>query len=380
MFGLLSRHSFSAIWLAVLIEEIGIPMPIPTDLLIIFAGAAAAHSAARLGLSFGAIALASALGSSGLYLIIQRGGCPLVERFGRYIHLGPKQLARGETLLRQGGWHRIAIGRAIPGLRYLTVIMCGLLSVPYRRYVTAHLVGSSVYIAVLLALGALLGPSVIDAIHLPRLAIRLLWLLALAAGLPALLVWLATRRSMRTTALPTTWHTIGAMLLVSIVGTTALAASWAAASTLAQLAGRPYTLNATYALAGWLLGRGVRATTAYALIYSGLLLLCVAVGAIYDIYLLPRLAPGGSTQLRQALGLALLNMTLVIITFAPLLILDRRSPLALWWQSGGPALLVALVVGMLSYAITTVYGRAVAVTILASVPPSAVPGVADRAS
>jgi membrane protein DedA with SNARE-associated domain len=380
MFGLLSRHSFSAILLAVLIEEIGIPMPIPTDLLIIFAGAAAAHSAARLGLSFVGIALASALGSSGLYLVIQRGGCPLVERFGRYIHLGPKQLARGETLLRQGGWHRIAIGRAIPGLRYLTVIMCGLLSVPYRRYVTAHLVGSSVYIAALLALGALFGPTVIDAIHLPRLAVRLLWLLALAVGLPVLLGWLATRRGRRSPVLPTTWHTIGAMLLVSIVGTTALAASWAAASTLAELVGRPYTLNATYALAGWLLGRGLRATTAYALIYAGLLLLCVAVGTIYDTYLLPRLAPRGSTRLRQAFGLALLSMTIVIITFAPLLVLDRRSPLALWWQNGGPVLLVALVLGMLSYAITTVYGRGVAVTVLASLPPIAAPGVADRAS
>jgi len=275
MFGLLSRHSFSAIWLAVLIEELGIPMPVPRDLLIVFAGVAAAHSAVRLGLSFAAIAIASALGSSGLYLIIQRGGCPLVERFGRYIHLGPRQLARGEALLRQGGWHRIALGRAIPGLRYLTVIMCGLLNIPYRRYVTAHLAGSSVYIGTLLAVGALFGPSVIDMIHLPRLAVRLLWLLALAVGLPVLLAWLARRRKMATAPVTATWHTIGAMLLVSIVGTTALAASWATASALAQLAGRSNTLNATYALAGWLLGRGFRPTSAYALIYTSLLLLCV---------------------------------------------------------------------------------------------------------
>ena len=46
MFGLLSRHSFTAIWLAVLIEEIGIPMPIPSDLLIVFAGAAIEEASA----------------------------------------------------------------------------------------------------------------------------------------------------------------------------------------------------------------------------------------------------------------------------------------------------------------------------------------------
>jgi hypothetical protein len=120
------------------------------------------------------------------------------------------------------------------------------------------------------------------------------------------------------------------MLLVSIAGTTALAASWATTSTLAQLVERPYSLNATFALAGWLLGRGFRATSAYALLYTGLLLLCVGVGTIYDMYLLPRLAPRGTTRLRQALGLALLIMVLVIMIFAPLLVhqwmmLDRRE-------------------------------------------------------
>jgi membrane protein DedA with SNARE-associated domain len=365
MFGILSRHSFSAIWLAVLLEELGIPMPIPSDLLIVFAGVAAAHSAARLGFAFCGIALASALGSSGLYLIVQRGGCPLIERFGRYIHLGPARLARAEALLRHGGWGRIALGRAIPGLRYLTVIVCGLLSVPYRRYVTAHLAGSSVYIGGLLALGALFGPTILDAIHLPRVALRLIWLLALAAGLPALLAWLARRRS-GPTAAPTAWHNIGAMLLVSIVGTTALAASWATASAIAQLLGRADTLDATYVLAGWLLGRGLRATSAYALIYTALLLLCVSMGTLYDSYLLPRLAPRGTTRLRQALGLALLGLLLVIILFASLLAFNRSTPLARWWQAGGPALLATLVLGMLSYAVTTVYGRRVALTIIAA--------------
>jgi len=38
MMGLLERHSLIAILIAVLLEELGIPMPIPTDLLIVFAG------------------------------------------------------------------------------------------------------------------------------------------------------------------------------------------------------------------------------------------------------------------------------------------------------------------------------------------------------
>ena len=157
MVGLLDRHSFIAICIAVLLEELGIPMPIPTDLLIVFAGVRAAEAPARFAVWFVTLNIVSALGASGLYMIARRGGRPLFERYGKYVHMGPEQLTRAEQLLRRGGWWGIALGRAIPGLRYITVIACGLLNIPYLRFVTAHIVGSSIYIAAFLALGAILG-------------------------------------------------------------------------------------------------------------------------------------------------------------------------------------------------------------------------------
>ncbi|KPV51861.1 hypothetical protein SE17_18810, partial [Kouleothrix aurantiaca] len=161
MLGLLNKHSFIAIFLAVLLEELGIPMPIPTDLLIVFAGVRGAGSAENLAIWFVLLNIASAVGASGLYAIIRRGGRPLVARFGRYVHLGPRQLDRAERLLARGGWTSIAVARAVPGLRYLAVIACGLLNIPYARFITAHIVGSSVYIALFLALGAVFGPTVV---------------------------------------------------------------------------------------------------------------------------------------------------------------------------------------------------------------------------
>ena len=144
MLSLVTRHTLIAICLAVFLEELGLPMPIPTDILIVIAGADGGRSLPRLALWFVLLSVASALGSSGLYFAVRRGGRPLVERFGRYVHLGPDQLARAERTLERSGWLGIAVGRAIPGLRYVTVIACGLLRVPYRRYLTAHLAGSSV--------------------------------------------------------------------------------------------------------------------------------------------------------------------------------------------------------------------------------------------
>src|SRR3712207_4588641 len=183
------KHSFGAILLVVIIEEVGIPLPIPSDFLVILAGSTADRSLPRLVMFFGALTMASGVGASGLYAIVRRGGRPLVERFGRYVHFGPEQQARAEALLSRSGWGGIAVGRATPGLRYATVIACGLLKVPYPRFVTATLAGSSVYIVAFLALGTMFGPAVLDRLHLPVLAVRLLWVLPLAGGVSLLVGW-----------------------------------------------------------------------------------------------------------------------------------------------------------------------------------------------
>lgn len=366
MLALLEKHSFIAICLAVLLEELGVPMPIPTDLLIIFAGVRGGRSIEQLALWFVLLNIASAVGASGLYAIVRRGGRPLIERYGRYIHLGPEQIARAERMMARGGWFSIAIGRAIPGLRYLAVIACGLLQVPYLFFVTAHVAGSSVYIAVFLALGSLIGPTVVEYLHLPEYELRLVWLLALAVGLPLLLAWLSSRGHVEYKAAPSRRRTLGAILLASFAGTASMAAAWAAAATIATIAGQPRPLNVILSLANALLGHGLRPASAYMLIYSALLLLCVGVGALFYEVILPVVAARGTSLLRQALGLALLCVVLVSSFLAPALLAAPRGPIDRWWEAGGPMLGLALLAGILCYAFATACARALAIAILPS--------------
>jgi membrane protein DedA with SNARE-associated domain len=366
MIGLLDRHSLIAILIAVFLEELGLPMPIPTDLLIVFAGVKVAGAVSAFVRWFLLLNVASAGGASGLYLIVRRGGRPLIERYGRYVHLGPRQIERAERLLGRGGWWSIAIGRAIPGLRYLTVIACGLFKVPFLRFVTAHTVGSSLYITVFLALGSFFGPKVVEYLHLPELQLRLIWLLALALGLPILLAWLCRRGHAEYTAAPSRRRTLGALVLASFAGATAMAAAWAGAATIAELAGAPRPLNVTYQLALALLGRGLSPASAYMLVYTALLLLCIGVGVLYYDIVLPLISPKGTTLPRQTLGLALLALTLVCAFLAPALLWGRGRQLDRWWQAGGPLLVLALLIGIVLYALTTACARALAIAILPS--------------
>lgn len=367
MLSSLARHSFLAVLLAVMIEELGIPSPIPTDLLIVFAGTTTGGSVAQLALYFIALTLASAAGGSGLYAIVRRGGRPLVDRFGRYVHLGPEQLARAESLLARGGWGSIALGRAIPGLRYATVIVCGLLKVPFPRYLAGHIIGSSAYVAAFLALGAIFGPAIIDRVHLPSQGIRLLWLLPLAIGLPLLILRWGHRVRPRQPAVPSRRRLLGAVLLASFTGTVALAATLSATAAVAELLGASHPLNVAYALLGWLLlGVELGAGVTVVLLYAILLALLVSLAAVYELTL-PYLRPLNSAPSRQVLGLALLALGLLGGVFLISLFVDRDTSFDdVWWQAGGPMMLIGLSLGVVVYATTAVYGRVLAITLTPS--------------
>jgi membrane protein DedA with SNARE-associated domain len=358
----LAKHSFGAILLVVIIEEVGIPLPIPSDFLVLFAGTTADSSPPKLVLFFVALTLASGVGASGLYAIVRRGGRPLVERFGRYVHLGPEQLARAEALLSRSGWGGIAVGRATPGLRYATVIACGLLKVSFPRFLTATLVGSSVYVAAFLTLGAIFGPAVIERIHLPALAVRLLWLLPLAVGIPLLMVWGSSRSAQPTNSSPR--YVAGAALLGSFAGAIALAAVLSATATVAELFGASHPLNVVYAFVGWLVGVGpaVRATSL--LLYIGLLLLLVGTNVAYYEFVLPYLVPCGLSRLWQVFGLALLTTGVFGLLLASAAFVRRNDAFDLWWQTGTLTVSIGIACGVVVYALTAVYGRVLAIAIL----------------
>jgi membrane protein DedA with SNARE-associated domain len=362
MLSSLARHSFGAVLLAVIIEELGVPLPIPTDFMIVFAGTTAERSLPRLGLFYMALTAACALGASGLYAIVRRGGRPLVEHYGRYVHLGPEQLARAEALLSRSGWGGIALGRATPGLRYATVIACGLLKVSYPRFATATLAGSSVYIAAFLALGATFGPAVLDRIHVPALAVRLLWVVPLAAGIPLLVVWASSRSRQPTD--PSRGRVLGAALLGSLAGAIALAATLSATTTVAELLGASHPLNVAYALLGWLVGAGPEVHATSLLLYIALLLLLAGISAAYYEFVLPYLAPRGVSQLWQILGLALLTLGVFAIILSAAALLRRDDSFDLWWQTGGPIVVLGVVCGVVVYALTAVHGRALAVAVV----------------
>ena len=170
MQSLLRLHALAVIVTIIFFEELGVPSPIPGDLMMVLAGVRVAQEREPLWLVLLLQEAATVAGATGLFFISRRCGRPLVLRYGRFIHLGPETLARAEgKIQRHSGW-AIVIGRLLPGLRIATPIAAGVLGMPFRAFLPALSFGAFLYILAYTLLGVFVGPAALafyDRVSLP---------------------------------------------------------------------------------------------------------------------------------------------------------------------------------------------------------------------
>ena len=159
VFALVTAHPLLLISLLIFVEELGVPSPIPGDLMMVYAGVQAAEGHYPLWLLLLLEEAATVAGSSGLYFICRRAGRPLVERYGRFIHVHRETLDQAAGQIERSGGRAIVAGRLIPGLRILTPIAAGTLGVSYRKFLPAVALGGFIYLGVLTMAGRILGQT-----------------------------------------------------------------------------------------------------------------------------------------------------------------------------------------------------------------------------
>lgn len=125
---------YPALFILVLLEEAGIPLPVPGDTLVMLA---AARRHEGIWYSATVITLASIAvfaGSSILFELVRRGGRPFVARYGKYIRLNQRRLDGLERWFTRYGSIALIVGRIIPGLRIPITVVAGLSGITYRQY------------------------------------------------------------------------------------------------------------------------------------------------------------------------------------------------------------------------------------------------------
>lgn len=152
----LHAYGIPGLFVLLVIEEAGVPLPAPGDTLIALAGAQPDHSLMYVAQVLGLCSLAVFIGSSALYWAMRIGGRSFLDRYGRYFRVNSQRMDRVEAWILQRGTLAIVLGRLIPGLRVPTTVICGLSRVPYRVYAPSAALAGLVWSGIYFFLGVLL--------------------------------------------------------------------------------------------------------------------------------------------------------------------------------------------------------------------------------
>ena len=125
-------------------------IPIPSEVIMPFAGAALLATAASF---------ASNLGSIPAYWVGARGGRPMVERYGRWLLLSRRDLDRVDHFFAHYGSITVLIGRMLPIIRTFIAFPAGIAKMPQGKFHLYTFVGSWPWCFALAYVGMKLGQA-----------------------------------------------------------------------------------------------------------------------------------------------------------------------------------------------------------------------------
>jgi membrane protein DedA with SNARE-associated domain len=168
-----ASHGAYAVFVLMAIDAV---FPAASELVMLYAGAVAAgvfssaHNVslfgAKIGFGAGAFVVMALAGTLGYLVgaiigwwIGLRGGRRLLERHGRWLHLGPERLERAERWFDRFGNVGELIGRLTPLVRSFVSIPAGVFKMPLAPYTVLTLIGSAIWAFAIAGAGYGLGSS-----------------------------------------------------------------------------------------------------------------------------------------------------------------------------------------------------------------------------
>jgi membrane protein DedA with SNARE-associated domain len=150
--------------------------PAASEVVMLYAGAVAAgvfpgshHVSlfgAKVGFGIGAFIVMALAGTLGYFVgaligwwIGLRGGRPLLESRGRWLHVTPERLDRAEAWFQRWGNFGVLVGRVTPVVRSFVSIPAGIFEMRLAPYALYTVVGSAVWSFAIAGVGYGLGSS-----------------------------------------------------------------------------------------------------------------------------------------------------------------------------------------------------------------------------
>src|SRR6202007_2457397 len=134
-------------------------IPLPSELIMPFAGYLVFQGKFNLFWAATAGAIGCNLGSLVAYEIGAYGGRPLVERYGRWILMGRRELDWADRFFARWGYLAVFIARLLPVIRTFIALPAGVARMPRLRFHLYTFLGSWPWCFALAYLGMKLGQN-----------------------------------------------------------------------------------------------------------------------------------------------------------------------------------------------------------------------------
>jgi membrane protein DedA with SNARE-associated domain len=200
----LQHYGLWVIFLVIMLEDFGIPVPGET---ILIAGAIYA-GAGRLNIvAVGIVGFIAAITGDNIgFAVGHFGGRALALRWGKHVFLTEERLDKAQGFFDRRGAIVITFARFVEGLRQANGIIAGIIGMPWRSFLVFNALGGALWVGAWLSLGYLAGDH-ITAIYHYITVYSYYVLIAVAVLVLAYVAWrLRRRRRRRTPAGPPKTH------------------------------------------------------------------------------------------------------------------------------------------------------------------------------
>jgi membrane protein DedA with SNARE-associated domain len=156
---LIALHGYWVVFLIVMLESAGVPLPGET-ILILASGYAGATGQLNLSLVIGCAAAGAILGDNIGFWIGRTYGTKFLLRYGKFVHLSESRLRLGQYLFEKHGAKIVFFGRFVAFLRVFAALLAGVNRYRWPQFLFFNAAGGIIW-ALTIGIGAFLfGDSI----------------------------------------------------------------------------------------------------------------------------------------------------------------------------------------------------------------------------
>jgi len=157
LFSYFARYGYWVVFFGVMLENAG--LPIPGETILLAAGFFAAQGHFHLSEVMVIAAIGAMVGDNMGFAAGHFIGRAALEKYGKYIFLTRKRLAKLESFFERHGDKTILFARFVTGLRVFAALFAGAARMHWRKFVLYNLVGAILWSVVISLLGFFFGHS-----------------------------------------------------------------------------------------------------------------------------------------------------------------------------------------------------------------------------